>query len=186
MIKLGLSLIANRYAKALFSLAKEQKALDAVAADIHTLSGYYAKSDIFQDLAQNKMFSRNQQAKILENLVDTLGLHALVKQTAGVLAENRRLAIVPELAQAFEILLLKEKNIVPVTVVSSVPVDAQQTQTIVAMLEKSLEHKVSAIWETDPSILGGLMVKIGSMLYDCSLAGKLQRIEALSQEVIAA
>ena len=115
-----------------------------------------------------------------------MGLHDLVTRLTGVLAQHRRMDALPEVAIAFQGLVDKEKNIVPVTVVGAIEFSDQHQKTVINMLEESLQRQVSIQWEIDPSIIGGMVVRIGSMLYDCSLAGKLQRVEALGQEAIAA
>ncbi|MBL0318649.1 MAG: ATP synthase F1 subunit delta [Alphaproteobacteria bacterium] len=183
---LGLSLVAGRYAKALFSLAKEKNVLDQVADDLKKLKELFSQSEELRLFAVDTLLSRPQQAEVMKKVVSSLNLHDLVIRLLGVLAERRRMGAFEDVAQSFLGLMAKEKNIVPVTIVGATTFSDQQQKTVTTLLEQSLQRKITAEWEIDPSIIGGMLVKIGSTLYDCSLAGKLQRVEALGHEAIAA
>ena len=168
--------LSGRYALALFELARDNNQLDSVASSLAGLKKALAESGDFRNLTASPVISRQVAVKTVAALSASMGLDALTAKFLGVLAEARRLSQLPAAIRAFDMLLSQHKGISRAEVTSAHPLTDEQ----VAALEKSLKTRVgSAVavdTKVDPSILGGLVVKIGSQMIDSSIRTRLNTL----------
>ncbi|MBM3489831.1 MAG: F0F1 ATP synthase subunit delta [Alphaproteobacteria bacterium] len=168
--------VAQRYAAALFDLAREGRTLDATAADLQRLQAMVASSPDLARLVRSPMFRRQQQQAAMAAVLAGAGIAGHVANLVGVLVRNRRLFALADIARAFRRLLSEHRGELPAHVTSAHPLSERQVQAIRAELTASTKREVSVETAVDPSLLGGLLVKIGSRMIDSSLSGKLQRL----------
>ncbi len=166
--------IAGRYATALFDLAHERNTLDAVAADLGTIRAALAESDDLRNLVRNPIFDRATQTSAMAAVLGALGVGALVANFVGVVTANRRLFALDGMALGFQRLLSRHRGEVVAQVTSARPLDEGQQASIAAELTAGMRTDVTVEERTDPHILGGLIVRIGSRMIDSSLRTKLQ------------
>lgn len=169
--------IAERYAAALFDLAEEKKAVDAVERDLKGLKGIFADSPELDRLVRSPVLSRADQGKAMAALLDKAGADPLTKQFIGVLAENRRLFALDAIVDQFLTDLAERRGEIAAKVISAKPLSREHLQTLTDQLKKSFGAKVSINPSVDPEILGGLVVQVGSKLVDDSVRSKLQRLQ---------
>ena len=172
-------IIAARYASALFDIADERHALDQIEGDLQTLKRLLADSADLRGALRNPMFSSHDQGKAVAEIGKAAGLSQVILSFLGVLARNRRLFALDAIADAFLSELARRRGQMSVDVTSAQPLTADQTQRLTEKLNQTLAAKVKVNAKVDPSLLGGLVVKIGSKLIDSSIRTKLIGLERI-------
>jgi F-type H+-transporting ATPase subunit delta len=168
--------LAGRYATALFALATENKAIDKVEASLASLGKAVNESDELKALISSPVLSRAAAGTAIAALAKKMKLDGLTTNTLGVLAANRRLDQIPALIRAFSTLAANHRGEVTAEVTSAHPLDAAQIDALKAQLKKRVGNDVSVSTLVDPSILGGLVVKIGSQMIDNSIKTRLNTL----------
>jgi F-type H+-transporting ATPase subunit delta len=172
-VALGLS---GRYATALFDLAVEAKSIDAVAASLATLKDASATSADLKTLMTSPMVDRKQAAAGIAAVAASLGLDKLTTAFLGVLAKNRRLAVLPAIASDFASLAAARRGEISARVTAAHPLSAAQQKALGAKLKAGLGRDVALDITVDPAILGGLIVRVGSRMIDSSLKTRLDSL----------
>ena len=168
--------LAGRYATALFALAKENNSIDAVQASLTTLNAALAESDDLKALISSPVLSREDAGKAIAAIAKALGLDKLSTNMLGVLAANRRLDQIPAVIRAFSTLASDHRGEITAEVTSAHPLDDKQIKALKAQLKKRVGSDVSVSTAVDSSILGGLVVKIGSQMIDSSIKTRLNTL----------
>jgi F-type H+-transporting ATPase subunit delta len=178
--------LAARYAGALISegdsliAAGEGAALDRFAADIATLGELLTSHAGFRALVASPTIAAGEQVKAVVAIAENLGLHPKVRNFLGVVATNRRLSQLPKMLSAFRAMLAAKRGQITAEVTSAVPLLDTQMLSVRARLTEA--GYVDIIAKVDPNILGGLVIRIGSRLYDASVRSKLQRLQYAMKE----
>ena len=175
--------VSARYAQALYDLADEKGALDAVAADLTALQKMIAESEDFTRFIKSPIISRTEQSKAIAAIAAKAQLSPIVQKFLGLLAANRRLFALPDAITGFRQILADCRGEATAQVTSATPLTDAQTTSLIDALKKSVGRKVDIVSKVDPSILGGLIVKIGSRMVDSSLKSKLQRLKLVMKGV---
>lgn len=173
----GVSGLADRYAAALFDLADERKALDQTADDLHSLRAMLRDSGDLRRLIRSPVLSREALGKGISALAGSAQISPLTRNFLGLLAQNRRLFALPEMIEGFLRRLAAKRGEVTAQVISAQDLTAAQREAVHEQLRKAVGRKVVVDVEVDPSLLGGLVVKVGSRMVDASLKSKLQRLQ---------
>ena len=161
--------LAGRYATALFDLADENKALDAVADDLVALQTALGGSADLTRLVRSPVLDRDEQWKAMAALLKKMGANDLTGKFLGVVTSNRRLFALSAIIRAYLEELASRRGEVTADVVSAHPLTDSQIKALEDSLKKALGGKVAIAPRIDPSILGGLIVKVGSRMIDSSL-----------------
>ena len=170
--------VAGRYASALFELADGSKSLDQVAQDLATFRRMVAESTDLARLIASPVIPRALQGKALMAVLDAASISGLTRNFVGTVAANGRARDLPAMATAFLAELASRRGETTATVTSAVPLSPAQLQQLSDSLRSVLgSNKVSIDARVEPDILGGLVVKVGSRLFDSSIRSKLQRLQ---------
>ncbi len=169
--------VAGRYASALFDLAKEQGKLPAVEADLKAFQAMLTESPDLKRLVRSPVFSADDQSKGLIAVAAKAGLSDLTVNFFKVLAKNRRLFAVPDMMKHFRTLAARDKGLVEAEVTSAHALTAEQMAELKDALKASVGKNVDVHALVDPSLLGGLIVKMGSRMIDSSLRTKLSNLK---------
>jgi F-type H+-transporting ATPase subunit delta len=170
--------VAGRYASALFDLADETKSLDKVAQDLATFRRLLEESADLNRLVASPVISRALQGKALLAVLDAAGISGLTRNFIGTVAANGRARDLPAMSSAFLAELARRRGETTATVTTAVPLSPAQLQQLGDSLRSVLgSNKVSIDARVEPDILGGLVVKVGSRLFDSSVRSKLQRLQ---------
>ena len=168
---------ANRYAKALFDVALEEKAdLAQIDRDLHAVVAMMKASP---DLARASGFSSTTEAQrksLMESVSKAMTLSVPVTKMLVLLARTGKLELVPDLAAAYQERLLAHQNIVKADVTSAAPLSPEKTKALEESLAKVTGKKVELSVRVDPALLGGVVARIGSTVYDGSVKTQLQRM----------
>lgn len=175
--------MAGRYATALFDLAVENKALEAVDGDLANLDAMLAASADLRRLVRSPVFSAEDQQRSMSALLDKAGVEGLVANFVGLIARNRRLFALPAMIEAFRTLLARHRGEVTAEVTSATALSDAQTSALKAALKASLGQDVQMAMRVEPDLLGGLIVKVGSRMVDSSLRTKLNSLKVAMREV---
>ena len=169
--------VGERYAQALFDLASETGRLDAVRADLRSLKTAWVESADLRRLATSPVISAEDQHKGLGAVAAAAKFDATTVKFLGLLARNGRARDLAPVIAAFEALYARHAGIVAAEVVSASALDARQLNNVKAALRTALGRDPELTARVDPSILGGLKVKVGSRLFDASLKTKLDQMK---------
>ena len=172
----GTAGLAARYAAALFDLADEAKQLDSVAADLRAIRALIGESADLRRMVRSPVLTRGDQAKAMAAVLEKAGTSDLVRRFVGLVAENRRLFALDDMIRAFLADLARRRGEVTASVTSATPLSEAQLTALSDALRKSVGGKVAVETHTDASLIGGLIVKVGSRMVDSSIKSKLQRL----------
>jgi F-type H+-transporting ATPase subunit delta len=173
----GLSGLAGRYAAALYDIAETAGTLDAVANDLRTVQRMIDESDDLRRLIRSPVVDRADQAKAMRVLLERAGVGDLTLRFVGVVSDNRRLFALPQIIDAYLRRLADRRGEVVAHVTSAQPLAEPQVARITETLRRSLGTKVVVDLKVDASLIGGLVVRVGSKLVDDSLKSKLMRLQ---------
>jgi F-type H+-transporting ATPase subunit delta len=169
--------MAGRYATALFELALEEHAIDAVRDDLGRFDALIADSPDLQRLVRSPVFTAEEQTKALTAVLDKAGIDGLAARFLKVVSSNRRLFAARDMIRGFRTLVASHKGETSATVtVAETPSEAHLA-TIKDALKAVTKKDVNVDVKVDPSIIGGLIVKLGSRMVDTSLRTKLNAIK---------
>jgi F-type H+-transporting ATPase subunit delta len=173
----GISGLAERYAAALFELADERRALDEVAADLRELRAMLAGSGDLLRLVRSPVLSRAEQGKAMAALAQDAKLSKLTADFIAIVARNRRLFAVPAMIEAYLAQLAERRGEVTAEITAARELSKAQEDALGEQLRRVVGARVAIDVRVDPSLLGGMTVKIGSRMVDGSLKGQLQRLQ---------
>lgn len=168
--------LSGRYATALFDLARENKAIDSVAASLGSLKAALAESADFRALTTNPLLGRDDAARGAAAVAAHLRLDDLTSRFLGVLAQNRRLGQLAAVISAFSALAAAHRGETTAEVTSAHPLDEAQIAALKNKLKARVGRDVAIDLKVDPAILGGLVVKIGSRMIDSSIRTRLNTL----------
>jgi F-type H+-transporting ATPase subunit delta len=172
----GVSGLAERYGAALFELADERRALDAVADDLRAMRAMLHDSADLSRLLRSPVLSRGDQGKAIALVAERAELSQLTRDFLAVVARNRRLFAVPAMIEAYLKKLAERRGEVTAEVTAAQPLTEAQNTALSDQLSRAVGGRVSVDLTIDPSLIGGMVVKIGSRMVDGSLRSKLQRL----------
>ncbi len=175
--------IAGRYATALFEIAKEGKKLPAVEKSLNALEAALNESAELQDLISNPVYSRDEQGAAMAEISKKMKLGTEVSNTIGVMAAKRRLFALPALIASVKSLIATEKGEVTAEVTSAKALTKTQSDKLAKSLKSTFGKDIVINATVDESIIGGLIVKVGSKMIDTSIRSKLSNLQNAMKEV---
>lgn len=175
--------IAGRYALAAFDLVKEAKGVATLEADVAALGAAMGESADLRALIASPVYSREDQAAAIAGIARKMKLSDILASTLGLMARNRRLFVLPQLLSALTAMIAEEKGIVTAEVTSASALTATQSKKLAASLKASVGKDVKLNVSVDESLIGGLVVKVGSKMIDTSIRSKLASLQNVMKEV---
>lgn len=168
---------ASRYAKAVFELARDEKALDAVATDLSQLAALITQSADLSRLLRSPMFSRDVQTRAMDEILTKAKAHKLTRNFVLLIAQNRRLYLLSDIVRAFNVLLSRHRGEIVADVTSAQALDGDQMATLTAALKQAFGREPRINTKVDATLLAGLVVRVGSRMIDSSLKTKLANLK---------
>jgi F-type H+-transporting ATPase subunit delta len=178
-----LTRIARPYAAALFDLARADGALDAVEAGLDAVQGLAGESADFRRFLRSPVIGAGEKSAALETILGKAEINDVVANFLRVVARNGRLFALPAIVREFKALAAAERNEIGAEVTSAAPLSAAQRKSLADTLKKKIGKTVTLTEHVDPSLIGGLQVKVGSQMIDSSLKTKLTAIRVAMKEV---
>lgn len=175
--------IAKRYATAAFDLAREAGALPALDADLDALQSALDGSADLRAVLASPIFSRDEQAGAILALAEKMNLSATIRGTLGLMARNRRLFAVPQLIAELKRMSAEARGEVTAEVTSATVLTKAQADKLAAAIQAKTGKTVKLNVAVDDSLIGGLIVKVGSTMIDTSIRSKLASLQNSMKEV---
>lgn len=180
------SQLAKRYAAALFELAKSKGQPDKIAADLEFFAALCRDNKELAQLNISPLISRQTKQAVWAELSAKAGASELTVKFINLLAIRGRLFVLAEASKAFADMLRAERNMVEAFVTSAQPLDVTQTDKITKAIEQASGKSVVLKLDQDPSLLGGMVVRVGSQMVDRSIKGNLDRLKMHLKQAVAA
>ena len=170
--------LAERYASALVDVALEKKQADQVKLELAAFAAMIRESAELHAFLSNPAIARASKHAAIEQLVARMGASRTLRNYLFVIVDQRRAGMLPEIEQAFSALLDARQGITQASVTSASDLTPEERAELDAALAKLTGKKVQAQFSTDPALIGGAVVKIGSTIYDGSVRAQLDRLRA--------
>lgn len=171
------SVVLSRYAGALIDLAQQSNSLDKVLSDLRSLAAMVEGSSDLAAMIRSPMIGKAKQIAALSEIAAKAKFQTITFNFLGVLAENRRLNLLVDVIATVERIVAERSGRAPVAVTTAVALSDAQKKELQTKLASSLGHDVTLEVKVDPSILGGMIVTIGSKMIDDSVRRKLERLQ---------
>ncbi len=168
--------LARRYAKAILEIGQEHKNTDKLAGDLRSLAKAMHDSAELVASLTNPAIRRADRRKVIDELLNRIGAHQLTKNTVYLLLDGERLASLPNISRALDQMIEAGSGRVSAEIVSARPLDVTQLAQITTALEKLSGKKVTVQKREDPELLGGVVAKMGDVVYDGSLRTQLKNL----------
>lgn len=175
--------VSGRYATALFGLAQDNAAIDAVAGDMDGLSAAIEQSQDLRNLIRSPLVSREDQTKGIVAIAEKAGFNTFTRKFLGLVASKRRLFFLPQMIKDFSKLVSVARGEINAEVTSAAPLSASQLTLVNQALADAVGQDVKLRTIVDESLLGGLVVKVGSRMIDNSVKTKIQNLKVAMKEV---
>ena len=175
--------VAGRYATALFELGLEANALDRI---LNELNRFHEAMDAVDDLARlvkSPVFTADEQQRAISAILEQMRIEGLTANFLKLIAKNRRLFALPDMIKAFRALVARHRGQTSAQVISAAKLEDGQVRALQSTLKAALEKDVQLEQRVDPTLLGGLVVKVGSRMIDTSLRTKLISLKQVMKEV---
>ena len=168
--------LAGRYASALFDLARDQRQIESVGKSLEALNQALVDSKDFNELVTSPLVSREEASKALAAIAPDLGLDPVTTNFLGVLARNGRKNQLQNVIRAYRRLAAEHRGETTAEVTSAFPLKDDQLAALKARLKVNAGTDVAIDAKVDPSILGGIVVRLGSQMIDASIKTKLNTL----------
>jgi len=175
--------IAERYATAIFEIAKENNDLAGLESGVNDLAAALDESAELRDLMLSPIYSRADQEAAITAVARKMGVAEVLRKSLGLMAQKRRLFVVPQLIAALRALIAEERGEVTADVISAKPLTKAQTEKLSKTLAASVGQTVNVNATVDESLIGGLVVKVGSKMIDTSIRSRLDSLQNAMKEV---
>ncbi len=175
--------IAARYASALFDLAREEGALKALEADAEALKAALAASPDLAAMIASPVISRGEQGAAMAAVAAKMGLGRLTASTLALMGEKRRLFVLPQFLNELAARIAEEKGEITAEVTSATALSAAQAKKLAETLKAKVGKTVKLNTTVDESLIGGLIVRLGSTMIDTSVKAKLAGLQNAMKEV---
>ncbi|WP_373635024.1 F0F1 ATP synthase subunit delta [Yoonia sp. SS1-5] len=175
--------IAQRYATAVFDIAKEGKAIKALESDVAALEGAMAESADLRTLLTSPLYSRDEQSGAIGEIAKKMELSDTTRNVLSLLASKRRLFVMPQLLAVLQDMLADERGEVTAEVTTAKKLTKAQADKLAETLKAQVGKSITIKETVDESIIGGLIVKVGSKMIDTSIASKLNALQNTMKEV---
>jgi F-type H+-transporting ATPase subunit delta len=171
------SILARRYAKALFAVGKEEAVVDAYAKALTELAALYTGIPAVKDALINPMYPIDVRVKVVQDLMQATGATQVVTNFMTLLVRKKRAAFLPEIAEAFQVLVDEDNNICRGTVITATELSSTLQGKVEAAMIVLTGKKVSLTTMVDPSIIGGFVAKVGDLVLDGSIKSQLEGLK---------
>ena len=175
--------IAVRYASALFGLADEQDGIPSLEKNVSILKQTIGQSADLNHLIASPIYSRDQQQSAILAIAKKLSLSGIMTNTLAIMAEKRRLFVVPTFLSVLEDLIAASKNEITAEVVSAKALTKGQLDKLAKSLKSNFSKDIKINAAVDEALIGGMIVKVGSRMIDTTIQAKLNSLQNVMKEV---
>ncbi len=170
--------IARRYARALLELAKEDALVEKVLKDLHDFESLLNQQPSLREVLTRRSFTSQQQARVLRDLLALTDFAPLTRNFLLLLVEKHRMRALEGIVREFKRGYDDLKGLVRASVITASPLPSRLEQQLIAYLERATGRRVVLTKEIDPNVIGGVVTRVGDVLFDGSLATQLKRMKS--------
>lgn len=167
------SVLAKRYAKALFAVGKDENAFDDYSKALNEMAQLFNTTPEVSDALTNFLYPVDVREKVMDHLIQALGASQVMANFFKLLVQKKRANILPDIAEVFQAMVDADKNMCQGTVVSAMELSPELCDKVKATLEKITGKQVVLTTQVDPSIIGGMVAKVGDLVLDGSIKSQL-------------
>lgn len=178
----GSSTIAKRYARAFFDIAAEENRYEEYYGELLKFSSIVEESGDLKDFLDNPIFDNDDKKAVVKTVLDKISLSGIAANFLNLLADKQRINALPEIVQCYREMMDEALKKVRVQVKTAFPLSVELSDGLAKSLENLTGKQVEMTIEEDPSLLGGVVVKVGDTLYDGSIKSQLNKIRNLLGE----
>lgn len=171
------TVLAKRYAKALFQVGKEENSLDDFSKTLSGMAELYTATPEVLDGLTNPLYPQEVREKVMAHLIGAIKASSLMANFLNLLVQKRRADVLPDIAMVFQGLVDDERNMCQGTVISASEISSDLNDKIKTTLEKITGKQVVVTNEVDPTIIGGIIARVGDLLLDGSIKTQLKGLE---------
>jgi F-type H+-transporting ATPase subunit delta len=175
--------VAGRYATALFEIARDGGSLAGVESDMNALGAALADSADLRDMIASPVFARDEMVAAITAIARRMELGPEVTNTLGLMAQNRRLFVLPAFISSVKAMIAADRGEITAEVVSAKPLTEGQVAKLRDTLKASVGKDVELDLSVDETLIGGLVVRLGSRMIDSSIRSKLANLQNVMKEV---
>ena len=176
------SVLAKRYAKALFDQAIEVKKLEKVESEAASLLALFVEIEELRDFAQSPIVQINERREVVDLITKQIKLSDELKGFLSVVLENNRLSDLPAMIETFNEMIAAHRGELSAEVTSAIALEDAQRKSIKSELDKQFDANVQIEEKVDPGLVGGLVVRVGSYMFDNSIKSKLNNLAIMIRE----
>ncbi|MDD3814751.1 MAG: F0F1 ATP synthase subunit delta [Desulfocapsaceae bacterium] len=171
------TILARRYAKALFAVGKEEGKFEEYNETLQGVAGLYVSLPQVADALTNPLYPLDTRQKVMVGMIASMGVEKIMANFLNLLVEKKRADILPEVAEEYQSMVDNEKNVSHGSVVSAIELSDALQDKVRAALEKLTGKKVELTTSVDPSIIGGIIAKVGDLELDGSIRTQLASLK---------
>ncbi len=171
------TILAKRYAKALFAIGKEEEKYEVYSDALQAVAGLFDTNPEVEDALTNPLYPLDVREKAMAAIIGAMDFDKVMGNFLNLLVLKKRAVILPEIAEQFQIMVDDDKNISHGTVVSAIELDADLQKKVQDTLENITGKKVELTASVDPSIIGGIIAKVGDLVLDGSIRTQLASLK---------
>ena len=171
------TILARRYAKALFSLGKEKESLESYNEALSAIAALYEESPEVGDALTNPLYPLEARQKVMAKIAEGVKADPILTAFLSLIVEKQRAGALPDIAHEMQVMVDKDKNISHGEVISAIELDSSLQEKLQATLEKITGNKVMLETKVDPSIIGGIIAKVGDLVFDGSIKTQLNGLK---------
>ncbi|MBL4901954.1 F0F1 ATP synthase subunit delta [Desulfotalea psychrophila] len=170
-------ILARRYAKALFAVGKDDGKFEEYNDALQGLNEVYALDASLADSLTNPLYPMDVREKVMKGIVASMGVDKVMSNFFNLLVEKKRADVLPDIAEEYQVMVDEEKNISHGSVVSAVKLSKELQAKVQATLEKLTGKTVELTTSVDPTIIGGIIAKVGDLELDGSIRTQLASLK---------
>jgi F-type H+-transporting ATPase subunit delta len=167
------TILARRYAKAIFTVGREQKTYEAYNEVLQGVAGLFSSHPEVADAVTNPLYPLDVKQKVMAGMVASMGVDTVMGNFLNLLVQKKRAELLPEIAESYQAMVDEAKNISHGNVISAVEMTDDLKANVQKVLEKLTGKKVKLTTNVDPSIIGGIIAKVGDLVLDGSIKTQL-------------
>lgn len=167
------TILARRYAKAIFTVGQEQATYEQYNEVLQGLAQLFVTHPEVVDAVTNPLYPMDVKEKVMQGIVASMGVDQVIGKFLSLLVQKKRAGLLPEIAEAYQNMVDAERNICHGNVVSAVELSEELQANVQRVLEKLTGKKVKLSTSVDPAIIGGIIAKVGDLVLDGSIKTQL-------------
>lgn len=169
--------VARRYALALTRLCSKDEDWESLRDELIKVINIVSQSSEFKDFMENPIFPKNLKINVVTKISEEIKLSEKMKRFLAILVDKGRFSLLNLILKNFEDIWNRRNNIYKMEIISSIPLKEEEKFEIVDILSRLKKGKIKAEFSVDPEILGGILIKEGNKIFDCSVKGNLERLK---------